>query len=100
MSKDGSVVIPESIRDAHGLRQGAEFDVVDGSGRITLELVEPTTASGEDRRLTVQESLDSLPRYSGPPVEWDHSSFSEAINRASEEDWKRLEQQWHDDKDR
>jgi len=97
--KDGAIVIPKSVRDAHGLQDGAEFEVIDGGRRIVLELMEPVLPAEEQRKLTAEEFLAivrKFPKYEGPPVT--DEMMHEAINQAAVADWERLERQWNEDK--
>ncbi|SMF71219.1 hypothetical protein SAMN02982989_3992 [Xaviernesmea oryzae] len=99
--KDGAIVIPQSVRNAHGLVDGSEFEVIDGGEEIRLRLVGQHQAADPSRRkLTVQEFLDGIPEYDGPPVDLSTEAIREAIDRAAIEDWERLERQWNEDKDR
>lgn len=101
MSKDGTVTIPKSVRDAHGLTDGAEFEVIDGGRRIVFEPVPPVEpADKRKKKLTVAEFLaflQTFPKYEGPPVT--DEMMHESINQAAIEDWERLERQWNENKD-
>lgn len=99
MSEDGAVVIPKAMRDAHGLRPGSEFEVIDGGGTITLRPLEtdlPAPFGGQT--LTMAGFLASIPKYDGPPVDLSPEGIRHAIDQAVIEDWQRLERQWDDDK--
>jgi AbrB family looped-hinge helix DNA binding protein len=39
LSSKGQVVIPKSVREAHGWEEGTEFDLVDSAGAVTLQPV-------------------------------------------------------------
>lgn len=52
LSSKGQIVIPKSVRDAHGWREGTEFEVVDTSTGVALEPVQRPD-----------------PRF--PPITWD-----------------------------
>jgi bifunctional DNA-binding transcriptional regulator/antitoxin component of YhaV-PrlF toxin-antitoxin module len=106
MSDAGTVELPKAMRDAHGFKAGAEFEVIDDGQRIFLELVAPLHPTDEDHKLSVDEFLAfvrSFPKYEGPPIT--DEMMHEAINQAAIEDWERLERQWagededEDDKD-
>jgi bifunctional DNA-binding transcriptional regulator/antitoxin component of YhaV-PrlF toxin-antitoxin module len=96
MSKDGAVVLPQSLRDAHGLKDGTEFEVIDGGREIRLEVVKEEEAGSADRKLRLEEFLAKRVSYVGPPVT--DAMMQEGIDKLTVEDWARLERQWHDDK--
>jgi AbrB family looped-hinge helix DNA binding protein len=99
MSKDGSVVIPKSVRDAHGLKDGTVFEVIDGEKTIVLTpVVMDVPARLSPGTMTMAEFLASLPTYQGPPVDVSADAMRQAIDEAAIEDWQRLERQWHEDK--
>ena len=99
--KHGAVVIPQSVRDAHGLEDGVELEVIDGEEAILLRPVaaaDTSQTSGEP--LTVEAFLTlvrSFPRYDGPPVS--DAMMREAVAQAAFDDWGRLERQRNEDKD-
>lgn len=96
MSKDGAVVLPQSVRDAHGLTDGAEFEVIDGGREISLRLVQSGPVPTE-AKLTLEEFLAKRVPYDGPPVT--DAMMHQSIGRQVREDWARMERQWNDDKD-
>ena len=65
MSSKGQIVLPKAVRDAHGFREGTEFEVIDGGKEIVLKPVETTEVR---RKLTVKEFLAMRPVYDGPPI--------------------------------
>ncbi|WJR66411.1 AbrB/MazE/SpoVT family DNA-binding domain-containing protein [Neorhizobium sp. CSC1952] len=79
--KDGAIVIPKSLRDAHGLEDGAEFEIVDQGKLIVLELVEPVEKKDAPKKLTLEEFIERIPRYEGPPIT--DEMISEAIAEES-----------------
>jgi AbrB family looped-hinge helix DNA binding protein len=95
MSKSGAVILPKAVRDAHGLEAGAEFEVIDGGGEITLRLVEATSEMSR-KRLTIEEFLAMRVQYDGPPIT--DEMIHKAIDQVVTEDWQRLERQWNGDK--
>ncbi|MDE1158340.1 MAG: AbrB/MazE/SpoVT family DNA-binding domain-containing protein [Neorhizobium sp.] len=103
MSKDGAVVLPQSVRDAHGLTDGAEFEVIDGGREIRLEVVKEEEADDRHKRSAEKflSWLGTLPRYDGPS--YTDADMHEAIDQAAIADWERLERQWSgetDDRDK
>ena len=52
MSSKGQIVVPKSVRDAHGWGEGTEFEITDAGGTMTLKAVDAPD-----------------PRF--PPVDWD-----------------------------
>ena len=77
VSETGSVQIPKAIRDAQGLSAGTELEVIERDGEIVLRGRMAATlakAEAEARRkalyppITVEEFLERLPKYDGPPV--------------------------------
>ncbi len=95
--KHGAVVIPAALRDAYGLKEGAELEVTDSGGEISLKPVLDSRRDAPSRRsLTSEEVLSivrSFPKYEGPVVT--DEMMHEAISRAAIEDWARLERQGH-----
>lgn len=96
MSKSGAVILPKAVREAHGLEAGAEFEVIDGAGDITLRPV-ATVSAVSGKKLTVEEFLAMRVQYDGPSIT--DAMIHEAIDQAAIEDWERLERQWNGDKD-
>ncbi|WFU10978.1 AbrB/MazE/SpoVT family DNA-binding domain-containing protein [Rhizobium sp. CB3090] len=97
MSDNGRVTftLPKSVRDAHGYEAGTEFEVIEHDNVITLEPVkqEPKPAG---KKLTIDEFLSVIPRYSGPPITdemIDETILSEAKHR-----WDKVNRQWDEDK--
>jgi bifunctional DNA-binding transcriptional regulator/antitoxin component of YhaV-PrlF toxin-antitoxin module len=100
MSKAGMVELPKAVRDAHGFKEGVEFEVVDDGRRIFLEVVPQAQPAVGQQKLTSEEFLaviKKFPRYEGPPVT--DEMMHEAINQAAIEDWARLERQWAGEND-
>ncbi|WFR97203.1 AbrB/MazE/SpoVT family DNA-binding domain-containing protein [Rhizobium tumorigenes] len=95
MSKTGAVILPKEVRDAHGLEPGAEFEIIDGGGEITLRLVDRTPETST-HRVKVADFLAQRVHYNGPPLTEDLSR--QAIDKVAIDDWKRLERQWNGDK--
>jgi len=97
ISDTGEVMLPKALRDAYGLKPGAEIDIADDGNRIVLtpEVVEKPRA--DQRKLTLEEFLAMRVQYDGPPVT--DEMMHEAIEQAAIEDWNRLERQWNEDKD-
>lgn len=97
ISDTGEVMLPKALRDAYGLKPGAEIDIADDGRRILLtpEVVE--TSQDGRKKLTLEEFLAMRVSYDGPPV--NDRMMREAIDRVAIEDWKRLERQWNEDKD-
>jgi len=92
MSEAGTVELPKAVRDAHGFKEGVEFEVTDDGRRILLEVVPPVRPADGQRKLTAEEFLafvSTFPKYKGPPVT--DEMMHEAINQAAIEDWNRLE---------
>jgi AbrB family looped-hinge helix DNA binding protein len=67
MSKTGAVILPKAVRDAHGLQPGAEFEVIDRGGDITLRPMGQVSEAPEEK-LTVETFLAMRPVYRGPAL--------------------------------
>lgn len=61
LSSKGQVVIPKSVREAHGWKAGQEFEIVESSAGLVLQ---PKTPFPET---TVDEVAGCL-AYDGPPI--------------------------------
>jgi AbrB family looped-hinge helix DNA binding protein len=99
ISENGSVPLPQAVRDAHGWKPGAELEIVDGGRGVVLQPVEAERQDGFPKVMTAQEFLDSLPKYEGPPVDLSPEAIRKAIDELAIADWERLERQWNEDKD-
>lgn len=96
--KDGAVTIPQSVREAHGLEDGAEFEVIDGGLEIRLRMVEITiTDKPAAKKLTAQEFLDSIPRYEGPRVDISRELIKESVISEAARRWDRVKRQRDED---
>lgn len=84
LSSKGQLVLPKSVRDARGWKDGTVFDVIDG-GKDAITLVKREAAAAE-RTMTLGELRKLIPKYSGPPV------TDKMINQAVLEEAKR---RWH-----
>ncbi len=76
-----------ALRDAYGLKEGAELEVTDSGGEISLKPVLDSRRDAPSRRsLTSEEvlSVRSFPKYQGPVVT--DEMMHEAISRAAIED--------------
>lgn len=84
MSDKGEIVLPQSVRDAHGFAAGAEFEVIAGDREITLRLIE-TAPETLRKKLTVEEFVERIPRYDGPPIT--DAMIEEAVLREAKRRW-------------
>jgi AbrB family looped-hinge helix DNA binding protein len=81
LSSKGQLVIPKSVRDAHGWGEGTEFEIVDEGKGVRLQPI-----GGRDPLfppITVEEFRSRIVKYNGPPVS------IEDMDRAVLEDAKR-----------
>lgn len=98
ISENGSVPLPQAVRDAHGWKPGAELEIVDGGRGVVLQPVDSNEADEAlSTKLAFHEFLAQIPRYDGPPIT--DEMMHEAINQAAIEDWARLERQWSGEDD-
>ena len=84
VSSKGQVVLPKSVREAHGWPAGTELEVIDRPNEVALR-----PRSRRDERfppITTEEFLARVPRYDGPPI------TDEMIREAVLEEAKR---RWH-----
>jgi AbrB family looped-hinge helix DNA binding protein len=66
VSSKGQVVLPKTVRDAHGWAAGTELEVVDRPNEVALR-----PKSRRDARfpaITTEEFLAMVPKVSGPPI--------------------------------
>lgn len=82
MSSKGQIVIPKSVREAHGWGEGTEFTVEDGADGVRLRaskraLFPPTT---------IDEVIGCL-KYDGPPRTIE--DMQRGIDEALRERWER-----------
>jgi AbrB family looped-hinge helix DNA binding protein len=81
LSSKGQVVLPRSVREARGLREGAKFEVIDAGEDIVLRQI------GKQRvdfpPTTKDDLLAARIKYDGPPVS------IEDMDRAVQEEAKR-----------
>ncbi len=68
ISENGSVPLPQAVRDAHGWKPGAELDIVDGRRGVVLQPVEAEQEVPAKKKLTIEEFLAMRPKYEGPPI--------------------------------
>lgn len=68
ISENGSVPLPQAVRDAHGWKPGAELEIVDGGRGVVLQPVEAEQEVPARKKLTIEEFLAMRPRYEGPPI--------------------------------
>ena len=64
MSSKGQVVIPKSVRDAHGWEDGMEFDIIDEGTSVTFQPVRRFDPRFPP--ITVEEFLNSRIRIDRP----------------------------------
>ena len=67
ISDAGAVTLPKSLRDAYGLKPGAELEIADDGHGIVLTPVKAGDTDAAGKKLTVEEFLARIPRYEGPP---------------------------------
>ena len=84
MSDKGEITLPQAVRDAHGFATGAEFEVVDGDREITLRVIEPMPERPK-KMLTVEEFIEMIPRYGGPPIT--DAMIEEAVLKEAKRRW-------------
>ena len=65
MTSKGHVVLPKAVREAHGWKEGTEFEVVNGVDFVTLKQVntDPQLAS-----ISFSEFVSLIPSYDGPEI--------------------------------
>ena len=66
VSSKGQVVLPKSVREAHGWSAGTELEVIDRENEVALR-----PKSRHDERfpaITTEEFLAVVPKVSGPPI--------------------------------
>jgi AbrB family looped-hinge helix DNA binding protein len=66
VSSKGQVVLPKSVRDAHGWRAGTELEVFNRDDEVVLR-----PKVDRDERfppITIQEFLAMSPKVPGPPI--------------------------------
>ncbi len=80
ISAKGQVVIPKALRDRLQWAEGDELEVVEAAGGALLRRKEAPR-----KRITVQEFMDRMPPYEGPPATLEE--MNEAIDRARTERW-------------
>ncbi|MFK0330108.1 AbrB/MazE/SpoVT family DNA-binding domain-containing protein [Rhizobium sp. NPDC090275] len=68
ISENGSVPLPQAVRDAHGWKPGAELEIVDGGRGVVLQPVEAEQEVLAKKKLTIDEFLAMRPKYEGPPI--------------------------------
>jgi AbrB family looped-hinge helix DNA binding protein len=69
ISENGSVPLPQAVRDAHGWKPGAELEIVDGGRGVVLRPVEAEQeVPAQKKKLTIEEFLAMRPKYEGPPI--------------------------------
>ncbi|WP_111562025.1 AbrB/MazE/SpoVT family DNA-binding domain-containing protein [Rhizobium sp.] len=68
ISENGSVPLPQAVRDAHGWKPGAELEIVDGGRGVVLQPVEAEQEVPAKKKLTIEEFLAMRPKYDGPPI--------------------------------
>ncbi|MDM9644590.1 AbrB/MazE/SpoVT family DNA-binding domain-containing protein [Rhizobium sp. S163] len=69
ISENGSVPLPQAVRDAHGWKPGAELEIVDGGRGVVLQPVEAEQeVPAHKKKLTIEEFLAMRPKYEGPPI--------------------------------
>ena len=69
ISENGSVPLPQAVRDAHGWKPGAELEIVDGGRGVVLQPVEAEQEiPAKKKTLTIEEFLAMRPKYEGPPI--------------------------------
>lgn len=68
ISENGSVPLPQAVRDAHGWKPGAELEIVDGGRGVVLQPVEAEQEVPAKKTLTIEEFLAMRPKYEGPPI--------------------------------
>ncbi|MBO9194637.1 AbrB/MazE/SpoVT family DNA-binding domain-containing protein [Rhizobium sp. 16-449-1b] len=68
ISENGSVPLPQAVRDAHGWKPGAELEIVDGGRGVVLQPVEAEQEVPAKKTLTIEEFLAMRPKYDGPPI--------------------------------
>jgi AbrB family looped-hinge helix DNA binding protein len=68
ISENGSVPLPQAVRDAHGWKPGAELEIVDGGRGVVLQPVEAEQEVPAKKKLTIEEFLAMRPKYEGPPI--------------------------------
>lgn len=68
ISENGSVPLPQAVRDAHGWKPGAELEIVDGGRGVVLQPVEAEQEVPAKKKLTIEDFLAMRPKYEGPPI--------------------------------
>jgi AbrB family looped-hinge helix DNA binding protein len=83
LSSKGQLVLPKSLRDAHGWKGGTVFDVIDGGkDAVTLVKREPEQL---EQTMTLEEFRKLLPKYDGPAVTDD--MIEEAVLAEAKRRW-------------
>ncbi len=84
LSSKGQIVIPKSVRDAHGWRAGTEFEILDDGVEVTLRV--RAENSPVVPQISKEAFLALIPEYRGPEI------TDEMIDRAVVEETRR---RWH-----
>ena len=66
MSSKGQIVVPKSVRDAHGWEAGTEFEFVESGKGVFIQPVEMSDPRFPS--ISVDEFLAMVPKVSGPPI--------------------------------
>jgi AbrB family looped-hinge helix DNA binding protein len=87
ISSKGQVVVPKSVRDAHGWVEGTELEFVQKGGEVVVQPVR--RFDPRFPKITWQEFEKHRIKYDGPPVtleDMDRAILEEAKRRWNEED--------------
>ncbi len=105
MNAKGQIMLPKALRDAHGFKAGAEFEVIDSGGEVRLKVLggqggafDPTDekASMTERKggtLTLEEFRAMVPVYNGPPMT--DRMIREAVLAEARRKWDEENRQWN-----
>lgn len=87
LSSKGQIVVPKSVRDSHGWKEGMEFEFVDSGKGVTIQPVQESDPRFPP--VTTSEFMARRIKYKGPPVslkEMKEAVLEEAARRWDEKD--------------
>lgn len=85
LSSKGQIVVPKSVRDAHGWKEGMEFEFVESGTGVTIQPVQEYDPRFPP--VTAEEFLARRIRHKAPPVsleEMERAVLEEAARRWDE----------------